>query len=300
MDALTRVRLRTDTEPVIRVDGHARRRWLAVALFVLGVGSVANSLLGPLVADVINYPFSESVWNQTIGLEAVTLFLVAPLCLFAGILAVRGHRAAAPVAFGPAAYTAYMFLQYVIGPEYDHYPGVLPLHLAMFILGAGIAAAAWGAIDLKRLPDMTHTSKRRYGIVLLALAAFVVCRYLPALFAGLRGEPLTAEFRTDVSMYWSIFLLDLGIVVPATIAAGAALIRGTPWGPKPLYAIFGWFALVPPSVAAMAIVMVVNEDPNGSTPQAIVLTVAAVAFAALAVWVYRPLFDSDRRFSERT
>jgi len=291
MDALTRAHSRTDHERVIRIDRDQRRGWLAGSLFALGAGLIANSLLGPLVADVISYPFSESVWNQTIGLEAVTLLLVAPLCIFAGILMVRGHPAASPVAFGPAAYTAYMMLQYVIGPEYDHYPGVLPLHLALFILGAGIAVAAWGAIDRVRLPELSRRSERRYGILLLALAAFIVSPYLPALFAGLQGEPLTAEFRADVSMYWSIVLLDLGIVVPATIAAAVALISGAPWGPKSLYAIFGWFALVPPSVAAMGIAMVVNDDPNGSTREAIVLTVAAAAFAGLAVWVYRPLFD---------
>jgi hypothetical protein len=120
------------------------------------------------------------------------------------------------------------------------------------------------------------------------LGAFIVSRYLPALFAG-RDDPLPAEFRADVSMYWSIFLLDLGVVVPATIAAALALIRGTDWGRKALYVVFGWFALVPPSVAAMAIVMVAKDDPNASAGQAIVLTVVALLFAALAVRLYRPM-----------
>jgi hypothetical protein len=41
-------------------------------------------------------------------------------------------------------------------------------------------------------------------------------------------------------------------------------------------------------------VMVVNDDPNASVGQTIVLTVAALAFAALAVRVYRPLFGRHR------
>jgi len=274
------------------------RGWLGIALFALAGGLVANSMLGPLVADVITYPFSESVRNQTIGLEAVSLFLVAPLCVFAGILALLGHPAAGPVAFGPAAYSAYMFLQYVIGPEYDYYAGVIPLHLGLFILGTGTAVVAWRAIDAERLPKMARRSERRYGILLLALAAFIISRYLPALFAGLAGEPLTAEFRDDVSMYWSIFLLDLGIVVPATIAAAAALVRGAEWGPRSQYAIHGWVAHVPPSVAAMAIVMVVNDDPHASAGQAVVLTVAAAAFAVLAAWAFRPMIVRRPRVLE--
>lgn len=295
MEVLTRERTRPARERADGIeteDGKGRLR--GVALLALGAGLIVNSLLGPLVADAIDYPWSESMRNQAIGLEAVSLFAVAPLGILAGVLAMRGHRAAPLVAFGPTAYTAYMFVQYVIGPEYPNYPGVLLLHLALFVLGLGMAVTAWAAVDRDRLPKMARRSERRYGVLLLALAAFIVSRYVPALFAGLEGEPLTAEFRADVSMYWSIFLLDLGIVVPATIAAAVALIRGAAWGRKALYAILGWFALVPPSVAAMAIAMVVNDDPNESTGQTIVLNVVAVAFAALAIALYRPLFGHRR------
>jgi hypothetical protein len=275
--------------PAQRIAPAGKHRWLGIALIALGLGLIANSLLGPFVADAIRYPLSESVLNQMIGLEAVSLLMVAPLCILTGVLAIRGRAVGPLVAFGPAAYTAYMFLQYAVGPEYRYYPGVLPLHLALFTLGGGIAVAAWWAIDRDHLPRMTRRSERRYGVLLLVLAAFIVSRYLPALVAGLRGDPLPAEFRADVSMYWSIFLLDLGVVVPATIAAAVALIRGTDWGRKALYVVFGWFALVPASVAAMAVVMVAKDDPNASAGQAIVLTVVALLFAALAVRLYRPM-----------
>lgn len=267
-------------------------RWLGIALLGLGVALIANSLLGPFVADAVRYPWSASMRNQAIALEAFSLFVVAPLCVLAGVLALRGHGAAPLVAFGPAAYAAYMFVQYVVGPEYTSYPAVLPLHLAVFVLGAGTAVAAWAAVD--RLPRPGRRSERRYAVLLLLLlAAFVVSRYLPALLAGSGGEPLPAEFRDDVSMFWSILLLDLGIVVPATVAAAVALFRGADWGSKALYLILGWFALVPPSVAAMGIVMVANDDPNASVGQTIVLTVVAVVFAALAVRLYRPLLGRD-------
>ena len=275
----------------------SEHRWLGIALIALGLGLIANSLLGPLIFDAVDYPWSGTMRNQAIGLEAVSLLLVAPLSILAGVLVLRGHRVGPFVAFGPAAYTAYMFLQYVIGPEYVYYAGVLPLHLAMFILGAGIGVAAWTAMDTSRGSEMARRSERRYGVLLLVLAAFILSRWLPALFAGLAGDPLAAEFRDDVSMYWSIFLLDLGVVVPATIASAVALLRGVPWGPKALYAVFGWFALVPPSVAAMGIAMVANDDSNASAGQAVVLAIVAVVFAVLAIRVFRPLFAdaSDER-----
>ena len=290
MDVTTRP---LETPPRLR-GNHNRRteahRWLGIAAMTLGAGLIVNSVLGPLLADSIDYPWSVSMRNQAIGLEAVSLFLVAPLCIFAGVLVVRGHAAGPVLALGPAAYTAYMFVQYVIGPGYGYYAGVLPLHLGLFIFGVGTAVASWNAIDIDRLPRMARRSERRSAVLLLVAAAFIIARYV----AALSGGPLIAEFRQDESMYWSIFLLDLGIVVPATIAAGIGSLRRVSWSRKALYAVIGWFALVPPSVAAMGIAMVANDDPNAAVGQAIVLTVAAVVFASLGIGFYRPLFSVDR------
>jgi hypothetical protein len=283
-------------EPLLRpltgedVGQRSVHQWLGVASVALGVGLIANSVLGPMVTDVIDYPWSESIRNQAIGLEAVSLLLVGPLILAAGVLAFRGHLVAPVLAFGPAAYTAYMFVQYVIGPEYGYYAGVLPLHLGLFSLGAGTAVAAWHAMDPSWLRRMEGRSERRHAVLPLLLAAFIVFRYMPALAAAIAGDRLTPEFRRDVSMYWSIVLLDLGIVVPATMASAIALFRRSSWGRKGLYGVVGWFALVPPSVAAMAIAMVVNDDPNAAVGQAIVLTIAAIVFVGFAARLYRPLF----------
>ena len=289
MDVMTRPKTTSARPGVDNARRAGRYRWLGVASIALGAGLVVNSLLGPFLADAIAYPWSSSMRNQAVGLEAVSLFLVAPLCILAGILALRGHPGGPVLAFAPAGYTAYMFMQYVIGPEYAYYAGILPLHLALFMLGTGTAVASWNAIDEVRLPHLARRSTRRYAVLLFALAAFIVSRYLPALSAAIAGDGLTAEFRQDVSMYWSFFLLDLGVVVPATIAAGIGLLRGASWSRKALYAVLGWFALVPPSVAAMGIAMVVNDDPNAAVGQVVVLAVVAVVFAALAVILYRPL-----------
>src|SRR5919106_2205728 len=137
MDVLTRAHKQPTPERVARIESASGHGWLGIALFTLAVGLITNSLLGPMVADAIDYPWSESMRNQAIGLEAVSMFVVAPLCILAGVLAIRGHLSAPLVAFGPAAYTAYMFLQYVIGPEYHSYPAVLPLHLACSSSGWG-------------------------------------------------------------------------------------------------------------------------------------------------------------------
>lgn len=262
-----------------------RYRWLGLGMLALGAALIANTLLGPLVADVIDYPFSETVWNETLGLEAISLVLVAPLAIVAGVLALREHPAAGVLALGPAAYAAYMLVQYVVGPQYSTYEPAVVLHLAIFVLSVVLLVRAWALIDVRELP----TRSRGWAVVVLLLAGFVLSRWAGAL-AGIVTHDAVPAAPEDVTMYWTILLLDLGVVVPAAVATGIGLLRRSPWATKALYGVVGWFALVPPSVAAMAIVKVLREDPLASTGDAVVLVVVAVAFGAVAVWSCRPLF----------
>ncbi|WP_244213136.1 hypothetical protein [Rhodococcus ruber] len=259
-------------------------------MLLLAVVLVLNSLLGPLGFGLIEYPISTTLQNQLVGLEIVTLALVAPLSIAAAVLALRGHRAAGPVAFGPASYTAYMFAQYVLGPEYAAFNAVVLFDLGLFASGAVLAVGAWMITDARSLPATTPARRRAYGVILLGLAAFVVSRYLGPVLGG----AMPAEFAEARTFFWSIVLLDLGLVVPATLASAVALFRGTPSAPKALYAVLGWFVLVPPSVVSMAAVMVARSDPAGSVGQVVVLGVVAVVFLAFAANVFRPLLSRHR------
>jgi hypothetical protein len=92
------------------------QRWLAAGLLMIAAGLAVVALLGPLAFEVIDYRVTETLRNQTIGLDAVSLFVVAPLALLAVVLVVRGHVAGPALALGIGAYTSYMFVQYILGP----------------------------------------------------------------------------------------------------------------------------------------------------------------------------------------
>jgi hypothetical protein len=132
-------------------DSVARSRpWLALGLLVIGSGLVAVALLGPLASGLIDYRVTETLRNQTIGLDAVSLFLVAPLCILAAIRASQGQVAGPALALGIGAYTSYMFVQYIVGPDYADLPGnnerLFPLCLLLFAAGWIVALAAWQAV----------------------------------------------------------------------------------------------------------------------------------------------------------
>ena len=51
-----------------------------LGLMAIGVGLATVAVLGPLAAGVVDYHVTETLRNQTIGLDAVSLLVVAPLC----------------------------------------------------------------------------------------------------------------------------------------------------------------------------------------------------------------------------
>src|SRR4029079_19345853 len=77
-----------------------QQRTLAAVLALLAVGLATVALLGPLASGVIEYHVTETIRNQTIGLDAVSLFVVAPLACVAAVLVLRGRMLGPALALG--------------------------------------------------------------------------------------------------------------------------------------------------------------------------------------------------------
>ena len=274
---------------------------LASALALLAAGLAAVALLGPLTGGPIEYHVGETLRNQTIGLDAASLFVVAPLALTAAFLTLRGHVAGPAIGLGVGAYTAYMFVQYIVGPEHVARPGnnevLFPLYLCLFALGWGSALVAWQALAPERMPPSPHRARVLGKVVLPLLAFLAFSRYVPVLVDVMSGDPQDAGYLAGPAFFWAIAMLDLGVFLPATVATCVGLVHGSAWAPKAQYLVAGWFGLVGPAVAAMAIAMYANDDPNASAGNAAFMTVLGLAFAVLAVTLYRPLFGRPPRTS---
>ena len=278
-------------------DGHAARTaghsWMGAALLALAACVAALSLLGPLVSGVIDYRITDLVLSQLIGLDAVSLALIAPLAALAGVLTMRGHALGPVLALGSAAYVAYMVPQYVLGPDYLNLVGnnerFFPLLLALFVLGVCGAITAWGAVDLSRLPA-SNERERLVGRVLLPIAAVLVFgRYAPALADWMSAKPTAEDYLAGPTFGWTIALLDLGLALPASVAVCIGARRGARWARKGLYAIVAWYALVGTAVAAMAISMYVRGDPTMSVAQLAFMSVLGAALVAVFMLLHAPL-----------
>lgn len=274
------------------------RRNLARGLLGIAAGLAAVALLGPLVGGPIDYHVSETLRLQTVGLDAASLCIVAPLALLAARLTRRGHAGGPGLALGVGAYTSYMLLQYIVGPEYLARPGdnelLFPLYLVLFALGWGSAVLAWRVLTPDRLPTPGGHERVLATTVLPLLALLAFSRYVPALADAMGGTPQDAGYLAGPTFFWTIATLDLGVFLPATVVTCVALVRRREWAPKALYLVGGWFGLVGPAVAAMAIAMYVGGDPDATAAGALFMTGLGLAFAAVAFIAYQPLFAPRR------
>lgn len=264
-------------------------------LIALGAGLAANSVLGPLMLEVIRYRFSESLLNQTIGLDAVSLAIIGPLAVAGGILALRAHPMAPVLALGPTLFVSYMLVQYIVGPEYLRYEGnnerFFPFHLALFILGAGLAIVAWHEASRVALPCPSPRTARWAGGVLVVSALFLVFGlHLAGLADAMSGHPEETAYLESPTSFWVVKFMDLGIVAPIALATGAGVLRGAGRATQAMYAALGWLSLMAAAVFAMAVTMLANDDPDASPGLAFAFGAITAALGALAVRVHLPLF----------
>lgn len=274
--------------------------WLAVGLFILGLGAALVAILGPLVTGSIGYHVSEGAANQVLGGDIAGLLLVAPMSFVAGVLVWRGHQAGPILALGPALYAIYMYCQLALGGDVFRYEGnselYFPVFLGLFVVAGAISIRSWTLFDPDTLPETRAGLDRTVGIFLLVVAFFLtIGLHLPGLADAWSGSPTASDYLADPMVFWLVKFMDLGLVVPALVVGGIGVLRRRPWAGKFECALVGWSALLGASVAGMAIVMQSGSDQSASILNTVVFSVFALIALGLAGAVYRPLFDEQPR-----
>jgi hypothetical protein len=277
----------------------SRSRWLGICLFGLAAALAAVSILGPLLTGAIEWRIRPLIRDQLYGLDALSLCVVTPISVLAGVLAVRQQALAALLGFAPAAYVVYMVPQYVLGPDYTRLPGNnerwFPLLWALFALGVISAALCWSALTADPPAGSARTERLIARRLLPIMAGLVFIRYVPTLADWTSASPKAKDYLAGPSFGWTIALLDLGLALPATVAVCVGHRHGAAWARPGLYALTGWFALVGAAVAAMAIAMQVRHDAAMTVPQMLVMTALGAALITLAAALYVPAVRREVR-----
>lgn len=270
-----------------------RKSALLVSLVALAAILVANAVLGPLAAGVIDYHHSGAMTARTMGLDFVALVVVAPVALFAAWLVHRERLGGPVLAFLPGTFAAYMAPQYVLGPDYAGLPGnseqFFLLHLHLFLVGIAVVLLAWQHVDrLHLLPDTRASDVRRIWVMVVA-ALLVLARWVPVLPEIFAAAPTHPAFDGNPTAFLLVAMLDLAIVVPATLTAAFGLWCGAVWGRAATYAMIGSYAIGTVSTAAMSVAMVMTNHPARSLPEAAGLGLLALGSVLVTLALYHPL-----------
>ena len=70
------------------------------------------------------------------------------------------------------------------------------------------------------------------------------------------------EYQEGPAAFWVIKYLDLGFMIPAGIVIGIGLLRNIPIATKAAYGFGGFLASLTGAVAAMAVAMMIRDDPS--------------------------------------
>ncbi len=263
---------------------------VGMGLIVLGAGIAANAVLGPLALRVIRFHNSASAVNQLIGGEIVSLIVVAPLSVAAGILWMCGRRIAPALALAPSLYALYTYTTEIFGAEYGRYPGnnerFLPLHLGMMALGVSIAVNAWSALDEGQLPMPRRPLRLTAAAALFVPSALFALMWIQQL-AAFVGRERSQAYLEDPRLWWLIKALDFGLLIPAALGASIALLRERPVGVKAAYGLTGFLACLVGSVGGMGVVMLSKNDPSASPAMPVIALTIALGLGGVATQLVR-------------
>ncbi len=267
-----------------------RSRLAGLGSIALGAGIVVSAILGPLGLKVIRFRTSDHLVNQFIGGEVISLGVVAPMAITAGVLWMRGHRLAPPLALGPALYAVYTYTTTVLGQEYARYDGnvekFFPLYAGLVAGGAAIAAFAWSRLDESVAPVPPDGLRRTLAGIFLGLGSFFALAWAQQIRLVITGNP-PAEYGEGPTLFWLIMLLDFGFMIPALVATGLGLARRHAGAIQAAYGLSTFATCLLGSVAGMGVVMQITGDPSAEPAMLAVVAPATVGLALVTVRLLR-------------
>jgi hypothetical protein len=225
--------------------------------------------------------------NQLVGGGIISLLVAAPLAAAAGILWLRGHRAAPMLALGPSLYAVYMYFQFIVGPEYHRYDGnneyAFPLYLALIVLGWVVAVGAWTALTSVPVPPIAAGLRKSFAMIVLLLNTGIALAWSAGIADVLDGGAVAAEYEADSTLFWVVKTMDLAVVVPVAFIMAIGLLRGAAWAIRLVYALAGFQTLLTGAVAGMAIAMAVRDDPAANPVFLVATATFTLVLAAMLV-----------------
>ncbi len=237
----------------------------AVAILCAAV-LIAMAALGPSGTGDIEYRTSQSGIWQVMGQDLADLFLIAPLLLIGGTLQLMRRDCAKYLLVLTPLTLMYTGFSLGVGQEWTLYDGNAETYYWMFMaLIIGGLLLLIGV--LPRFGPGEGTGFQRKRLIIFVMVMGLVMLMFAGMWVGQINEVIATGDLSDGSytdspnVFWTIRFLDLGICVPLGFVSLFLLLRRPEKGYPLVLLFFGFFLTMAVTVNAMALVMVMNDDP---------------------------------------
>ncbi len=237
----------------------------AVAILCAAV-LIAMAALGPSGTGDIEYRTSQSGIWQVMGQDLADLLLIAPLLLIGGALQLMRKDVSKYFLVLTPLTLMYTGFSLGVGQEWTLYDGNAEIYYWMFLaLITGGLLLLIGVLPKFGPGDGTGFQRKRLVIFVLVMGLVML------MFAGMwvgqineviaTGDLSDGSYTDSPNVFWTIRFLDLGICVPLGFVSLFLLLRRPEKGYPLVLLFFGFFLTMAVTVNAMALVMVMNDDP---------------------------------------
>ncbi len=253
---------------------------LALPLAVLLAVAAAGGVFVPGV-----YAREAPLWAaQGIGQDVADLLFVAPLLVFTALLTLGRSRVAALLLAGSVAYTLYSLVLYAFfvhfGPLFLVYAWALGL--AFYALVTLVFALARDEVRAWFQPS---ASVRLAGVVTLLFGIVFYALWLSEVVPALASATVPKSVLDAGLITNPVHVLDLGIVLPAFIVGGVALLRRRTLGYWLAPVMLGFGSVMDIALAAMAVSMRARGLAASSPPLAVFVVMTLVTVGVLTLFL---------------
>ncbi|WP_327635179.1 hypothetical protein OHB24_35020 [Kribbella sp. NBC_00482] len=197
--------------------------WLSVPIALLGIpGSVTGILVDRIYAN------ETADWQtQAIGQDIANL-VVLPVLLVLAVVAARGSVRALLAWAGTVVYAAYTYVIYAFAV---HFGPLFLLYVAVLGLAVWALIGFFATIDIARVPTSPPGRLNRIvSAFLIVLAAGFALLWLSQDLPAIPDGAPPKELRDAGLLTNPVHVLDLALLLPATMLTGILLHRGHAWG----------------------------------------------------------------------
>lgn len=252
---------------------------------------MSMAALGPSgTGDIENRTSQSGIW-QVMGQDLADLFLIAPLLLIGGALQLMRKDVSKYFLVLTPLTLMYTGFSLGIGQEWTLYDGNAETYYWMFMaLIIGGLLLLIGV--LPKFGPGEGTGFQRKRLIIFVLVMGLVMLMFAGMWVGQINEVIATGDLSDGSytdspnVFWTIRFLDLGICVPLGFVSLFLLLRRPEKGYPLVLLFFGFFLTMAVTVNAMALVMIMNEDPAVDTMGAGLYIFPAMAVLFLVGMLY--------------